>query len=153
MHGVAAIALLPYAKHLAATPKAALAAVVVVAVAPGVARPTSVLELRGGDAFVAWATAAASTLTDPTTGFLTGLALATATHTTTKTGPRPFLSGLEPTKSGVLFETTPDSSGASFFLAIEVLPDQTSEEEREEYQHARSQLLGALRSVAPRKRD
>ena len=50
VHGVAAISLLPYAGALAATPKAALAAVVLAAVGPGVARPKGVLALRGSEA-------------------------------------------------------------------------------------------------------
>ena len=50
VHGVAAILLLPYAGALAATPKAALAAVVLAAVGPGVARPKGVLALRGSEA-------------------------------------------------------------------------------------------------------
>jgi len=50
VHGVAAILLLPYAGALAATPKAALAAVVLAAIGPGVARPKGVLVLRGSEA-------------------------------------------------------------------------------------------------------
>jgi len=78
VHGVAAISLLPYAGALAATPKAALAAVVLAAVGPGVARPKGVLALRGSEAGVAWLTALASVVADPTTGFLAGLAAAAA---------------------------------------------------------------------------
>lgn len=98
VHGVAAILLLPYAGALAATPKAALAAVVLAAIGPGVARPKGVLVLRGSEAGarrgadnvggggrpslaadchrtqVAWLTALASVVADPTTGFLAGLA-------------------------------------------------------------------------------
>ncbi|KAJ1445439.1 sulfate transporter family-domain-containing protein [Pelagophyceae sp. CCMP2097] len=77
-HGVFAIALLPYARHVATVPKAALAAVVLAAVLPGILQPTAILKLNRADAAVAGATALASVLTDPTTGFVFGLTLATA---------------------------------------------------------------------------
>ena len=76
VHGAAAVALLPYAAVLKAAPKAALAAVVLAAVGPGVAKPKALLALSGADAAVGWATAAVSVVADPTSGFLAGLALA-----------------------------------------------------------------------------
>ena len=78
VHGVAAVLMLPYAGAIAKTPKAALAAVVLAAVGPGVARPAAVLNLKGGDAAVAWFTAGLSVVADPTAGFLGGLAAAAA---------------------------------------------------------------------------
>ncbi|KAH8080344.1 secondary active sulfate transmembrane transporter [Aureococcus anophagefferens] len=60
VHGAAAVALLPYAAVLKAAPKAALAAVVLAAVGPGVAKPKALLALSGADAAVGWATAAVS---------------------------------------------------------------------------------------------
>ena len=78
-HGLAAVLLLNYAHLLAKTPKAALAAVVLAAVGPGVAKPKALLALtQPADALVGWATALASVVADPTTGFLAGLALAAA---------------------------------------------------------------------------
>ena len=79
--GVAAIVLLPYAYLMKDTPKAALAAVVIAAVGPGVCRPKAVLKLGAADALVAWSTALASVVADPTTGFCLGLAFAALVST------------------------------------------------------------------------
>ena len=76
VHGVAAILLLPYAATLKDTPKAALAAVVLAAVGPGVVKPKALLKLHSTDAVVGWLTAFVSVLADPTAGFVAGLALA-----------------------------------------------------------------------------
>ncbi|KAH8071616.1 secondary active sulfate transmembrane transporter [Aureococcus anophagefferens] len=54
VHGAAAVALLPYAAVLKAAPKAALAAVVLAAVGPGVAKPK---RASRRDAAVGWAAA------------------------------------------------------------------------------------------------
>jgi hypothetical protein len=48
------------------------------AVLPGILQPTAILKLNRADAAVAWATALASVLTDPTAGFVFGLTLAAA---------------------------------------------------------------------------
>lgn len=68
------------AQWLAPIPKAALAAIVLAAVLPTVLHPRDVLRLRGREGLVAWTTAWASAATDPTKGFLLGLATYVLLH-------------------------------------------------------------------------
>lgn len=77
VNGLCTMALaLPYvAGWLAPMPKAVLAAVVLAAVLPSVAYPKELLQLAGADAAVAWTTCGVCALTDPTKGFIAGIAL------------------------------------------------------------------------------
>ena len=67
------IYLQPYMSIMSPTPKAALSAVIVAAVLRGCVQPKDLLNLKGTDAIVGWIAGIATCVTNPTTGFGTGL--------------------------------------------------------------------------------
>jgi SulP family sulfate permease len=67
------IYLQPYMGVMSPTPKAALSAVIVAAVLRGCVQPKDLLNLIGVDALVGWITGVATCVSNPTTGFGTGL--------------------------------------------------------------------------------
>jgi len=69
------IYLQPYMSVMEPTPKAALSAVIVSAVLEGIVLPKGLLQLKGTDAIVGWATGVVTVLTSPTQGFAAGLVL------------------------------------------------------------------------------
>lgn len=69
------IYLQPYMSIMTPTPKAALSAVIVSAVIPGIFQPKDLNLLKGADFVLAWATGIITTLTSPTIGFGVGLIL------------------------------------------------------------------------------
>jgi MFS superfamily sulfate permease-like transporter len=67
------IYLQPYMGIMSPTPKAALSAVIVSAVLKGCVQPKDLLKLHGIDAVIGWIAGVATCVTNPTTGFGTGL--------------------------------------------------------------------------------
>jgi len=80
-NGVMFITMLPFAGVLAPTPKSTLAAIVIAAVYKGVLDPKELMAFKGQAAVCGWATAAACTLIDPSTGFGIGLAISLVAET------------------------------------------------------------------------
>jgi MFS superfamily sulfate permease-like transporter len=65
----------PYMSIMTPTPKAALSAVMVSAVLPGIFQPRDLNQLQGADYFLGWATGIITAFTSPTIGFGAGLML------------------------------------------------------------------------------
>lgn len=78
--GLTFVLALPYASVLSTTPSCVLSAIVVAGVYEKVLFPTKLLDLKGTDAIVGWATGLMTAMCSPTLGISSGVAVAAVVH-------------------------------------------------------------------------
>ena len=71
---------MPYMSIMTPTPKAILSSVIVSAVVKSCVYPKDLMNLKGVDAIVGWATGIVTSVTSPTLGFAFGLAIFGVTY-------------------------------------------------------------------------